>query len=66
MSTYAMVLVGCDGSEFGFGENESAEVFRLRSVFRPLIDVNDVESRLVTMHRVQADLWRPDVQETRH
>ena len=51
-----MVLIGGDGRESRFGEDERAEVLRLRRVLRPLVDVNHVKTRLVTVHRVQYDL----------
>lgn len=55
-STYPMVLIGRNGGEPRFREDERAEVLRLRRVFRPFVDVDHVEPRLVTMHRIQNDL----------
>ena len=51
-----MVLVGCDGHEFGFCEDEGFEVFRLGVVLSLRSDVHDVEPRLVLVHRVQDHL----------
>ena len=53
-----MVLVGRDGGEFRLREDERAKVFRLRRVFCPLVDVNNVETRLVAMHGIQYDLCK--------
>lgn len=54
--TYPVILVGGDGGEPRLGEDEGAEVLRLRRIFRPLVDVHHVKPRLVAMHRVQYDL----------
>ena len=54
----AVVLVGRDGGEFRLREDERAKVFRLRRVFCPLVDVNNVETRLVAMHGIQYDLCK--------
>ena len=51
-----MILVGCHGREFRLGEDEGAKVLRLRSVFAPLVDVDNVEARLVAVHGIQYDL----------
>ena len=52
--TYSVVLVGGDGGELGLGEDETFEVAlgRIFEVF-PAADVDDVETRLVSMHRVE-------------
>ena len=54
--THPVILVGCDGHEFGFSEDEGFEVFRLRVVLSLRSDVHNVKPRLVFMHRVQDHL----------
>lgn len=51
-----MVLVGRDGREFRLGEDEGTEILRLRRVLVALVNVNDVETRLVSVHGIQDDL----------
>ena len=48
-----MVLVGGDGGELGFGEDERLEVLRERHVLGLGVDVDGVETGLVLVHRVQ-------------
>lgn len=54
--TNPMILIGSNGCEFGLGKNERAKILRLGSVFCPLVDVDDVETRLVSVHGIQYDL----------
>ena len=51
-----VVLVGRHRRKFRLREDESSEVFRLGCVLRPLVDVDDVEARLVAVHGIQYDL----------
>ena len=51
-----MILIGRNGRELCLWEDERAKVFRLRSVFCPLVDVDNVETRLVAVHGIQYDL----------
>ena len=51
-----MVLVRRDSHELGLWEGEGLEVLRLRGVLLPGAVVDDMEPRLVAMHRVQDDL----------
>ncbi len=51
-----MILVGGDRHELGLWEDEGAEVLCLRDVLRLRADVNDVEPRLISVHRVEDDL----------
>ena len=53
-----MVLVRRDSHELGLREGEGLEVLRLRGVLLPEAVVDDMEPRLVAMHRVQDDLER--------
>ena len=53
-----MILVGRHGREFGLGEDEGSEILRLRGVLCPLVDVDHVEARLVSVHGIQNDLQR--------
>jgi hypothetical protein len=53
---YPMVLVCRDRHEFGFRKCESLEVLRLRCVLLPRAVKDDVQPRLVAVHRVQDDL----------
>ena len=54
--TDPVILVGCDGHELGLWEDEGSEVLCLRYVLSLRVDVNDVESRLIAVHRVEDDL----------
>jgi hypothetical protein len=51
-----VILIGRNGRELCLWEDERAKVFRLRSVFCPLVDVDNVETRLVAVHGIQYDL----------
>lgn len=53
---YSVILISGHRSELGLGEDKRAEVFRLRCVLVPLVDVDDVEARLVAVHGIQYDL----------
>lgn len=53
-----MILIGSYGCEFSLWENERAKVFCLRGVLGSLVDVDNVETRLVAMHGIQYDLYR--------
>lgn len=61
LKTYQLVLVSCNSSEHGFREDVSPELFRFQVNIR--ISWNDsfspfdnVNSRLVTMHRIENNL----------
>jgi hypothetical protein len=53
-----MILIGRDGRELCLWKDERAKVLRLRSVFGPLVDVDNVETRLVAVHGIQYDLYK--------
>ena len=56
VATDPVILVGGDRHELGLWEDEGAEVLCLRDVLRLRADVNDVEPRLISVHRVEDDL----------
>lgn len=60
---YPVVLISSHRRELGLGENERAEVLRLRGVLVLLVDVHDVEARLVAVHGIQYDLKRAGERE---
>lgn len=56
MRTNPVILIGRDGRELGLWEDERAKILGLRSVFGPLVDVDNVETGLVAVHGIQYDL----------
>lgn len=50
---YPVILIGCHRRELRFVEDERLEVFGSRDVFGLRVYVDDVESRLVFVHRIQ-------------
>ena len=58
-----MILLGGDCSEFRLWEDESAKVLFLRGVFCALVDVNDVETRLVVVHGIEYNLRNTKTQK---
>jgi hypothetical protein len=57
-----MILIGGDCSEFRLWEDESAKVLCLRGVFCALVDVNNVETRLVAVHGIEYNLHNTKTQ----
>lgn len=55
-----MILVGSDGHELGFGEDESFEVFRELRLLAFRGHTKHMKARLVSVHRVEDYLRRWD------
>lgn len=57
METHSLVLISGDGGERRFGENEGAEVEEFALLLDAILrEINDVESRLIAVHRVENNL----------
>lgn len=57
--THQLVLISSDGSEDGLDEDKGAELLRLEVEQRGgvVLLLDDVDPRLVLVHRVEDNLW---------